>query len=101
MNGLEGDVMRVKINRDLCQAHLAFCERCLGQFLKYPMGYERHCFTELEDDHSDLLTIELHSAGHDVVLVLDEEQRRLIAGEGWAHFVDFPVSMYRDQQPEK
>ena len=33
--------MRVKINRDVCSAHLAFCERCLGQFLKYPLGYER------------------------------------------------------------
>ena len=42
--------MRVKINRNLCGAHLAFCERCLGQFLKYPMGYERQCFEELVDD---------------------------------------------------
>jgi hypothetical protein len=24
--------MRVKINRNVCGAHLAFCERCLGQF---------------------------------------------------------------------
>lgn len=89
--------MRVKINRDVCPAHLAFCERCLGQFLKYPMGYERRCFEELEDNGSDVLTIEMHSGTHDIVLELDEEQRRLIAGEGWAYFVDFAVPMYRER----
>lgn len=94
--------MRVKVNRDLCDAHLAFCERCLGQFLKYPMGYERRCFEELEDDGQDLLTIELHSEGHDVVLELDGNQRLLLAGEGWARFVDFAVPMYREKkEPEQ
>ena len=90
--------MRVKINRDVCPAHLAFCERCLGQFLKYPTGYERRCFEELEEDGSDLLTIELHTGSHDTTLVLDEAQRKLMAGDGWAYFVDFPVPMYRNKR---
>jgi len=89
--------MRVKINRNVCPAHLAFCERCLGQFLKYPMGYERRCFEEIEDDGSELLTIELHTGDQDIELVLDEEQRRMIAGEGWAKFLDVPVPMYRNK----
>ncbi len=89
--------MRVKINRDVCPAHLAFCERCFGQFLKYPMGYERRCFEEMEDDGQDLLTIEMHSGDHNVVLKLDEVQRRLVANEGWAYFVDFAVPMYREK----
>ena len=88
--------MRVKINRDVCPAHLAFCERCLGRFLKYPMGYERRCFEEFEDDGSDLLTIELHTEKVDKVFVLDAPQRRLLAGEGWAKLVDFEVPMYRN-----
>lgn len=91
--------MRVKINRDMCDAHLAFCERCLGRFLQYPMGYERRCFEELEDDGQDDLTIELHSAGHDATLILDEDERRILASEGWAYFVDFPVPIYRTKQP--
>jgi hypothetical protein len=47
----KGDAhMRVKINRDVCSAQLAFCERRLGKFLRYPIGYERHCIrTALED----------------------------------------------------
>ncbi len=87
--------MHVKINRDVCTAQLAFCERCLGQFLKYPMGYERRCFEVCEDDGKAELTIELHSGDNDRVLVLTEEQAREIAGEGWSAFVDFVVPMYR------
>jgi hypothetical protein len=92
--------MRVKINRDVCPAQLAFCERCLGKFLMYPMDYERRCFEELVDDGRDILTIDLHTGCHDVVLELDEEQRQLMAGEGWPYFVDFAVPMYRDHIEE-
>ena len=88
--------MRVKINRNVCPAQLAFCERCLGRFLLYPLGYERRCFEEFEDDGSDVLTIELHTEHEDRVLKLDAEQRKLLAGEGWAKFVDFEVPMYRN-----
>lgn len=87
--------MRVKIDRNFCDKNLAFCERCLGRFLKYPMGYERQCFEELEDDGREELTIELTSGDNSVTLVLDEEQREILAAEGWAYFVDFPVPMYR------
>ena len=88
--------MRVKINRNVCSAQLAFCERCLGRFLEYPFGYERRCFEELEDDGKEDLTLEIHTGDRDVTLVLNEEQRKLMAGEGWAYFVDFAVPMYRD-----
>jgi hypothetical protein len=88
--------MKVKINRNVCPAHLAFCERCLGQFLKFPLGYERRCFEELVDDGSDLLTLELKTGSRSVTITLNEEQRQLLAGEGWAYFVDFGVPMYRD-----
>ncbi len=93
--------MHVKINRDVCSAQLAFCERCLGQFLKYPMGYERRCFEVCEDDGKPELTIELHSGDNDRVLVLTEEEAREIAGEGWSAFVDFVVPMYRLPHEEK
>ena len=93
--------MRVKINRNVCPAQLAFCERCLGRFLLYPMGYERRCFEELEDDGKEELTIQLHSGDVDRVLTLNEEQRRMMAGEGWSAFVDFDVHMYRNGPREQ
>jgi hypothetical protein len=87
--------MRVKVNRDVCPAHLSFCERCLGKFLMHPMGYERRCFEVLEDDNSEILTLDLQTQGHNLTMHLDKEQRTLIAQEGWAYFVDFDVPMYR------
>lgn len=92
--------MRVRVNRDWCSAPLSFCERCLGRFLEYPLGYERRCFDELEDDGKEELTLEVHSGEHSVTLVLNEEERKLLAGEGWAYFVDFPVPMYRDDKTQ-
>ncbi len=88
--------MRVKINRDVCTAQLAFCEQCLGKFLREPLGYERGCFEELDDDGKEELTIELHSEGNDVLLVLDEETRKQAAAEGWSFLVDFVPPMYRN-----
>jgi hypothetical protein len=93
--------MYVKINRDVCPAQLAFCERCLGRFLTFPMGYERRCFEILEDDGKDDLTVELHTGQHDLKLTLNEEQRRQLAGDGWSHFVDFDVPMYRNNNPSR
>ena len=89
--------MRVKIDRNLCPAHLAFCEQCLGKFLREPLGYERRCFLEFDDDDPELLTIHLHSGEHDVTLSLTEDQRRMLAGEGWSTLVNFNPPMYRDQ----
>lgn len=93
--------MYVKINRNVCPAHLAFCERCLGQFLKYPLGYERRCFEEIHDDGQENLTIDLHTGDHDARLVLLPQERVLLAGEGWAKMVDFAVPMYRNQDLDK
>jgi hypothetical protein len=93
--------MRVRINRNVCDAQLAFCERCLGRFLLYPEGYERHCFEELEDDGKDELTIELHTGDRTVTLTLNEEERKMAAGEGWASLVGFDVPMYREKTEER
>lgn len=87
--------MYVKINRNVCDHQLPVCERCLGKFLSNPMGYERQCFEEIRDDGSDLLTLDIHTGDHNVRVMLNEEQRKMMAGEGWAAFVDFAVPMYR------
>lgn len=90
--------MRVKLNRNVCPATLSFCERCMGRFLRHPWGYERRCFQEIEEDGSDILTLEMTTGGHSVVLHLDDEDREIAAIEGWAQFVDFAVPMYKEEQ---
>ena len=93
--------MYVKLNRNVCDHQLAICERCLGKFLENPMGYERQCFEEVREDGSELLTIDMHLGNRDVRLELDESQRKLIAGEGWATFMDFAVPMFREKTEER
>ena len=90
--------MYIKLNRTTCDIQLAVCERCLGQVLKFPMGYERQCFEEVIDDGSDLLTLEITSGENKRILVLNEEERLMMAGEGWAKLVDFDVPFYREKR---
>ena len=88
--------MRVTIDRNVCPAHLSFCERCLGKFLKEPLGYDRRCFEVYEDDGNDeILTLEIHTGDDHVILQLDAEQREMVAAEGWSYFVEFGVPQYR------
>jgi hypothetical protein len=91
--------MRAKLNRNTCHAHLAYCEQFLGEFLRFPMGYEKRCFEEIEDDGSELLTLEITSGEYTRTFVLDEKQREEMAAAGWAYFVDFPVPIYRNENP--
>jgi hypothetical protein len=76
--------MYVKINRNACGHQIAICERCLGKFLAEPYAYERHCFEEIVEDGSDLLTLDIASGDNQYHFVLNEEERLMMAGEGWA-----------------
>ena len=80
--------MYVKINRNVCGHQIATCERCLGQFLKYPYGYERQCFEVIEEDGNDYLTLDITSGENQLHLVLSEATRQMMAGEGWAKILE-------------
>jgi hypothetical protein len=80
--------MYVKLNRDVCGHHIATCERCLGKFLRNPMGYERQCFEEFIESDEDILTLDIVSGDNHYRLVLNAEQREMLAGEGWAKVLE-------------
>jgi hypothetical protein len=80
--------MYVKLDRNACGHHISKCERCLGKFLANPMAYERQCFEEIIDDGRTDLTLDITSGDNHYVLVLDEAQRKLMAGEGWAKVLE-------------
>jgi len=80
--------MYVKINRDTCGHHIAKCERCLGKFLSNPLGYERQCFEAIVDDEQDDLTLDIYSGDNHYYLVLNDAQREMLAGEGWAKILE-------------
>lgn len=80
--------MYVKIDRNTCGHHISKCERCLGKFLANPLGYERQCFEDVVDDGKDELTLDITSGENHYFLVLNEEERKLLAGEGWAKVLE-------------
>lgn len=80
--------MYVKLDRNTCGHHISACERCLGKFLRNPMGYERQCFEQVVDNGDENLTLDITSGDNHYRLVLNEEQRLMLAGEGWAKVLE-------------
>ncbi|MEZ4516440.1 MAG: hypothetical protein R3C44_06250 [Chloroflexota bacterium] len=74
--------MHVVMDRDLCDASLGFCQRCSAAFFRYPEGTDRLCITNIVDDGSDLITIEIKTDGRIIEMELTEEDRELASVEG-------------------
>jgi hypothetical protein len=87
--------MKVIIDRSLCDATLAFCERCSAALIRYPEGHDRHCITEIIDDGQNLLTLEIATDGRVLEIELSEEMRELAATEGWEVLADFDPTLFR------
>jgi hypothetical protein len=93
--------MRVVIDRELCDANLAFCQRCSAAFIRYPEGEDRPCIRDVIDDGSDLLTIEMRTDGRQLVLELTEEERDIASIEGWEALADFDPALFRAGAQER
>jgi hypothetical protein len=88
--------MKVTIDRSLCDHALSECERCFARFLRNPMGEDRYCITEYEEDDDETLILTLKYDGLVEVLHLSPEQRELVANEGWSQFVKVRPRFYRE-----
>lgn len=93
--------MRVILDRGLCDANLAFCQRCSAAFIKHPEGYDRPCIREVLDDGNPLLTIEMHTDGRTLEIELSEEDRDLASVEGWEALADFDPALFRTGAMER
>ena len=87
--------MKVTIDRNICGASLNACEHCFSFFVQNPEGVDRYCIVEQVEDGSDLLTLTLMTDGQVRTMSLDEEQRKMVASEGWSSLVDFVPKFYR------
>lgn len=93
--------MRVLIDRDLCDASLAFCQRCSAAFIRFPEGVDRPCIRDVVEDGSDLLTVEMLTDGRHLVLELTDEEQDLAAVEGWEALADFDPALFRSGALER
>ena len=87
--------MKMTIDRDLCDHVLPACERCFGLLMRYPLGVDRHCITELVDDGDPDLSLLLKYDQREERLILTPQAREQIADSGWSLFVSVPPRMYR------
>lgn len=87
--------MKVILDRGLCDATLAFCQRCSAAFIRNPEGEDRPCIRQIIDDGRDLLTLEMWTDGRVLELELTEEQRNLAGIEGWEALADFDPALFR------
>jgi hypothetical protein len=93
--------MKVFIDRDLCDASLAFCQRCSAAFIRDPEGSDRHCIREIVDDGKETLTLHLVTDGREFEVELTDEERELASVEGWEALADFDPALFRSGALEK
>jgi hypothetical protein len=87
--------MKLTIDRDHCHTSLPYCERCFGTLMLHPLGVDRACIVALEEDGVDDLTLVLRSEGNAETLVLNDQQRELVARDGWTNYVHFNPRFFR------
>ena len=80
--------MKITINHDNCQHGGAFADRCLAATIRNPLGHERYCTAQLEEDGRNELTVVLVFDGQEHTLILhDQRERDIVAAEGWPAFL--------------
>jgi len=87
--------MKVVLDRNLCNASLQFCQRCSAALIRNPEGEDRLCIRSVEEDGSELLTLELVSDDQVVTIQLDEETREVASVEGFESLADFDPTLFR------
>jgi hypothetical protein len=81
--------MRIVINHDECRHGGAFADRCLAATLQHPLGHERYCTAQVEQDGQPELTVTLVMGGQwHTRTFRDQFERDTAAAEGWPAFVN-------------
>ena len=82
------DEMKIVIDHNQCKHAGAFADRCLRATILNPLGHERYCMVDFEDDSQPELTVTLRFDHQEYTLTLhDEAEREAVASDGWTAFV--------------
>jgi hypothetical protein len=81
--------MRIVINHDNCRHGGAFADKCLAATLHHPLGHERFCTAEVQDDGKPEVTVTLIMDGRSYTQTFwTRAEREAAAAQGWPAFVD-------------
>lgn len=87
--------MKIIIDRNLCDANLAFCQRCSAALIRFPEGSDRLCIMDVVEDDKETLTLELLTDGRKLEIELTDELQELASVEGWEALADFDPALFR------
>ncbi len=79
--------MRITMERNLCENILPACEECFITFLLHGCIPDRGCITDVVDDGREEVTLILRYEGNEEVLVVTDENREVLAFNGWSRYV--------------
>lgn len=89
--------MRIVMDRSYCDASLPFCARCSATYFQKPLGTDRPCIVEIDDDGNDeLLHFVLLTDGRTVEFDLTEDIQEGLSSEGWEFLADFDPAFFRE-----
>ena len=86
--------MRIVMERDTCKSILSACENCFASFLLSGCVPVRGCIMEVEDDGREETTLLVRYAGKEQQVVVTDENRELLAYDGWTRYVDEPPDFF-------
>ena len=93
--------MKVVIDRDLCGANLAYCQRCSAAFIRHPEGSDRLCIRDIIEDGKKTLTLKILTDGRILEIALTDEERELASVEGWEVLADFDPALFRTDATDR
>jgi hypothetical protein len=81
--------MKITIDHDHCQHGGEFADRCLAATIRNPLGHERFCMAQVDEDGQPELTVVLVFDGEEHTLILhDQRERDIAASLGWPAFLN-------------
>jgi hypothetical protein len=79
--------MKVIINHNNCQHGAAYADHCLAATIRNPLGHEKYCMAQMEEDGKPELTVTLIEANEERTIILHSQaEQDAAASEGWRAF---------------
>lgn len=79
--------MKIYIDRTHCEMCQSYCDRHSARLVAFPLGEDRPCIQNMEDDGQKTLTVVVQDGPHEATLVLDDEAQAAVALEGLSPFL--------------
>lgn len=89
--------MRITMDRNMCMTTLPACEECFGTFVLHGCVPDRACIIDVEDDGKEETTLVLRYDDSKAEIVVTDENRELLAYDGWTAYMDVIPEFFSTQ----